>query len=351
MERRPNAKLPHDEEVLLLAWLRRIEELQRNHRHHLHIGQLLVEGDGGDPVLRDLNLGFAHLGVLSKPDDYCSRGLIDPLTELPTDWLREILRAMTSKSPLLEHLEADAGVGGLRALRDLPEDPIQRARTLHAYADYIDFQMIANAYDECRLAVPAGTGHGPPAAGLPGPAAGGRPGWLEAGNPGGARGQARPAPAEQGPMNGGPQPFDAERERLRLQRRAELAGLLMPLSPEDRDPMNPESEYCANPWFDWKTWRASVPRCWDHGELRAHRHALILDDEPKTVIRTYNRFFATELQQVLEVVRPLMVAHRIAVPFLYEVQTRVDLTCGSLLSAHAAGRPGRAERHHAEQPG
>ena len=115
-------------------------------------------------------------------------------------------------------------------------------------------------------------------------------------------------------MNGGPQPFDAEQERLRLQRRTELAGLLMPLSPEDRDPMNPASKYYANPWFDWVAWRASVPRCWDHGELRAHRHALILNDEPKTVIRTYNRFFATQLQQVLEVVRPLMVAHRISVP-------------------------------------
>ena len=119
-----------------------------------------MEGDGGDPVLRDLNLGFAHLGVLSNADDYCSRGLIDQLTELPTDWLREILRAMTSKSPLLEHLEADAGVGGLRALRDLPEDPVQRARSLHAYADYLDFQMIANAYDESgSLLLPAlGTG-------------------------------------------------------------------------------------------------------------------------------------------------------------------------------------------------
>lgn len=147
LERRPNAKLPHLEEVQLLAWLTRIEELQTGHPEHLHIGHLLRTTLGQDPVLRDLNIGYLHLGVMGRADDYRCRGLIDAFTDHPTSWLTEILAAMTARGPLLDYLE-DGPSPVARGLRALPEDPVQRARLLHIYADYIEFALIENAYRE-----------------------------------------------------------------------------------------------------------------------------------------------------------------------------------------------------------
>lgn len=155
LERRPNAKLPRLQEVQLLAWLKRIEELQTRHPEHLHIGHLLQPSKEQDPVLRDLNIGYLHLGVMGRADDCRSRGLIDAFTDYPTSWLTEILAAMTARGPLLAYLE-DEPSPALRGLRALPEDSVQRARLLHIYSDFIEFALIGNAYREHgALSLPA----------------------------------------------------------------------------------------------------------------------------------------------------------------------------------------------------
>lgn len=120
-------------------------------------------------------------------------------------------------------------------------------------------------------------------------------------------------------MRSGPEPYDEKQERQRLARRRELAGRPVILTPEDRDPMNPASIVAANPWFDWPAWKASVPKCWDHGELRSYRYAVVLDDGPGTVIKTYDPRVVRTLMTVVAVLRPLMQAHRIEVPFWGEI--------------------------------
>jgi len=146
MERGPSTRLLRDDKVHILAWLARIEELQRKHYRHLHVGHLLKDVDSTDPIIRDLNLAFLHLAVVSHADDYWERGLISDDRTALDDRLCDAVDAMTAKSPLVDYLEAGPWFGPPRVLRALPADRIQRARLLYIYQDYVELAMVANAW-------------------------------------------------------------------------------------------------------------------------------------------------------------------------------------------------------------
>lgn len=146
MERGPHGQLPRDDRVHLLAWLTRIEELQLSHYRHLHVGHLLKDAESTDPIIRDLNLAFLHLAVVSHADDYWERGLISDDRTAPDERLCDAIDAMTAKSPLVDYLEAGPWFGPPRVLRELPSDRLQRARLLFIYQDYLELAMVANAW-------------------------------------------------------------------------------------------------------------------------------------------------------------------------------------------------------------
>ena len=146
LERRPNGQLSRDDRVHLLAWLDRVEDLQRNYREHLHIGHLLTAGNKANPVLRDLNLAFLQLATLSHADVYWERGLITPDMTGPDERLTEAIEAVTAKSPLSDYLEDGPWFGPPRTLRELPADRIQRARLAHIYQSYLELAMVATVW-------------------------------------------------------------------------------------------------------------------------------------------------------------------------------------------------------------
>lgn len=100
-----------------------------------------------------------------------------------------------------------------------------------------------------------------------------------------------------------------ERERRRLALRQELAGRLLVLTPELRDPRNLDNPLALNPAFPWKM-PSSDP------EFRRHCYALVLEDG--VVLRSYSVEFLIRLRWAVKMVRPLMRREHLEVPVFYE---------------------------------
>jgi hypothetical protein len=142
---KPGARLTHDERVHLIAWVDVVDRIRREHRDTFHIAQLLALGDGGDPILRDLDLAYLFLAVVSNAERYRELGYVGGDWDKPLPHLDEALAGLTA-GPLGEHLADGRWFGPPRALRSLPEDPIQRSRILGLYAEYLELATVANAY-------------------------------------------------------------------------------------------------------------------------------------------------------------------------------------------------------------
>jgi len=142
---KPGASLTHDERVRLIAWLKRVEKLRECYRDHLHLAHLLAVGDGGDPVLRDLNLAFVFLAVTSNADIYRELGYVGGDWDKPQPHLEQAIEGLTAGA-LGEHLADGKWFGPPRGLRSLPDDPIQRSRILTLYAEYLELATVRNAY-------------------------------------------------------------------------------------------------------------------------------------------------------------------------------------------------------------
>ena len=106
-----------------------------------------------------------------------------------------------------------------------------------------------------------------------------------------------------------------DRERRRLELRREWTGRLIVLTPELRDPRNPDSPISLVPSFPWDAWRAEHPS-WHHPESRRHRYALIL--ESGRILRAYSVDSIMLLKWVVETIQPLMKLYDIEVPAFYE---------------------------------
>jgi hypothetical protein len=151
---RPTARLTHDEKLYLIAWLDVVDRIRRDHRDTFHIAQLLAVGDGGDPVLRDLNLAYLWLAVVSNADRYRELGYIGAEWDKPLPRLGEAIAGLTA-GPLGEHLADGSWFGPPRTLRSLPEDPVQRSRILSLHAEYLELATVESAYaDFGRLELP-----------------------------------------------------------------------------------------------------------------------------------------------------------------------------------------------------
>ena len=119
--------------------------------------------------------------------------------------------------------------------------------------------------------------------------------------------------------------YRAAMEKWRLRERDRLADTLVRLGPEFRDPANPKNPFAASPFLDWKVWHESVPRSWEHGEDRAHRHGQFQDG---AVLKTYTPRFMGRLADTAYLVSSVFELHGIEVSFWYECQTRPDLIAG-----------------------
>jgi hypothetical protein len=144
---KPSARLSYDERLGLTAWVDLVEKIRRDHRDIFHIGQLLTVGDGGDGVLRNLNLGYLHLAVLGHPANYRDRGLLSVDWDRPTEHLQRAIEGLTA-GLLGQHLEDGRWFGPPRRLAALPEDRVRRAQVLALYQDYLELVCVANAYGD-----------------------------------------------------------------------------------------------------------------------------------------------------------------------------------------------------------
>jgi hypothetical protein len=140
------ARLPYEERLGLTAWLERVERLRVEYRECFHLSHLLAAGDGGDQVLRDLNLAYLWLAVVSQPDQYRKRRYLSDDCK-PQPLLRQAIEGLLAGA-LAEHLEDGRWFGPPRRLRDLPEEPVQRARILSLYQDYLEFHTVETSYNE-----------------------------------------------------------------------------------------------------------------------------------------------------------------------------------------------------------
>lgn len=152
---KPGARLSYDERLGLSAWLARVEQLRECYRDHFHPAQLLAVGDGGDPVLRDLNLAYLFLAVVSNADHYRELGYVGGDWDKPLPQLEQAIVGLVAGA-LGEYLADGRWFGPPRALRSLPEDRVQRARVLSLYAEYLELATVRNAYaDFGGLALPS----------------------------------------------------------------------------------------------------------------------------------------------------------------------------------------------------
>jgi hypothetical protein len=142
---KPGVDLTHDERLHLIAWMERVEKLRECFKDHLHLAHLLAVGDGGDPVLRDLNLAFLFLAVESNADHYRELGYVGGDWDKPQPHLEQALEGLTAGA-LGEHLADGKWFGPPRGLRSLPDDPIQRSRILTLYAEYLELATVRDAY-------------------------------------------------------------------------------------------------------------------------------------------------------------------------------------------------------------
>jgi hypothetical protein len=106
-----------------------------------------------------------------------------------------------------------------------------------------------------------------------------------------------------------------ERERRRLELRQEWTGRLIVLTPELRDPRNPDNFLALSPQFPWDRWKAEHPT-WRHPENRRHGYAMILEDG--TLLKTYSADCLVRMKWIVETIRPLMDLYGIEVPAFYE---------------------------------
>jgi hypothetical protein len=142
---KPGADLTHDERVRLMAWLARVEKIRDTYKDHLHLAHLLAVGDGGDPVLRDLNIAYLFLAAASNADIYRELGYVGGEWDKPQPHLEKAIDGLTAGA-LGEHLADGNWFGPPRGLRSLPDDPIQRSRILTLYAEYLELATVRNAY-------------------------------------------------------------------------------------------------------------------------------------------------------------------------------------------------------------
>jgi hypothetical protein len=107
----------------------------------------------------------------------------------------------------------------------------------------------------------------------------------------------------------------AEREQRRLELRRELAGRLIVLTPELRDPRSLDNFLALSPQFPWDHWRAAHPT-WHHPEFRRHNYGMCLRDG--TLIKAYSVDSLIRMKWVVETIQPLMKLCDIEVPAFYE---------------------------------
>jgi len=157
----PTARLNRNEKLHLITWVGVGDRIRHEHRGLFHLAQLLTVGDGGDRVVRDLNLAYLFLAILSNTGVYREQFYIEGQWDKPTKHLEDAIDGLIA-GPLGEHLEAGRWFGPPRQLATLPEDPIRRARILALYEDYLEVAIIRNVYDFFgRLELPTLEG-GPP---------------------------------------------------------------------------------------------------------------------------------------------------------------------------------------------
>lgn len=101
-----------------------------------------------------------------------------------------------------------------------------------------------------------------------------------------------------------------------------MAGTTTRLTPDLRDPTNPENELALAPYFPWSRWRDYVPPSWDHRELRWYNWAEVLGDETHTILKTKDEDSLLWLRETVVAVSPLLRHYRIHVPVWYELRTR-----------------------------
>ena len=150
---KPTARLNQDEKMVLRVFTEKVAEIQ-SHPEVFHIAQLLTVGDGGDPILHDLNRAYLHLAVISNAETYRALGHIAGSQDRPQQSLQTLIDGLLA-GPLGQHLEPGRWFGPPRMLATLPEDTSQRARILALHHDYLELRAVGAAYGSVPAELPA----------------------------------------------------------------------------------------------------------------------------------------------------------------------------------------------------
>jgi hypothetical protein len=126
------------------AWLRTIDEIQRDYPEKLHVAHLLrVPGESEDDDLPiwDINHGYLLLSVLSNYSTYRQQGLISARYEVNQERVEKRLSHLEENTILSNYKNED-----LHSLDSLPVNPRERSTVLRLYLDYLELSAVADLY-------------------------------------------------------------------------------------------------------------------------------------------------------------------------------------------------------------
>jgi len=117
---------------------------------------------------------------------------------------------------------------------------------------------------------------------------------------------------------------ESEREKRRLELRRKWTGRLIVLTPELRDPRNPDNPLALSWQFNWNGWKAAHPT-WQHPEFRKHCFAIVL--KSGVLLKAYSVDSLIRMKWIVETIQPLMKIYGIEVPAFYEDLARKWAGC------------------------
>ena len=124
------------------AWLRTIDEIQRDYPEKLHVAHLLKPlSEEEDKTLWSLNLNHFHLSVLSNYASYRQRGLVNSHYIPNHQRISERLSHLEENTILSHYKNED-----LHSLDSLPVNPRERATTLRLYLEHLELSAVADLY-------------------------------------------------------------------------------------------------------------------------------------------------------------------------------------------------------------
>ena len=126
------------------AWLRTIDEIQRDYPEKLHVAHLLRvpgESETEDLPIWDINHGYLLLSVLSNHSSYRQQGLISARYEVNQERVEKRLAHLETETILSHYKNED-----LHSLDSLPVDPREKATVFRLYLEHLELSAIADLY-------------------------------------------------------------------------------------------------------------------------------------------------------------------------------------------------------------